>query len=135
MSIDYKNVPSHTLVSLILEDDGEHDRELMIIELVERYSTSRCLLAEVLKAVEFDILNEIDVDNNDIVDTIEMKTFCHRILIDDEISDPKHYRKVILSLMNCSENDSVMFLINSIGGDMFTPIDIVTGKQIGRAHV
>ncbi len=84
------------------------------------------------KAVEFDILNEIDVDNTDIVDTVEMKTFCHRIFIDDEISDPKHYRKVILSLMNCDENDSVMFLINSIGGDMFTLRSIVeTARMVG----
>lgn len=70
MSFDYKNVPSHTLVSLILIDDGEHDRELMIIELVERYSTSRCLLAEVLNVVVCDCPDQ-DMISDDLIVQME----------------------------------------------------------------
>ncbi len=67
MSFDYKNVPSHTLVSLILIDDGEHDRELMIIELVERYSISRCLLAEVLNVIVCDCPDQEIISNDMII--------------------------------------------------------------------
>lgn len=78
------------------------------------------------KAGELDIYNEIEFnDQNDIVDTIEMKSFCHRIFIDDEITDPKYYRKVILTIMNSCENDSIMFLINSVGGDLFSLRSII----------
>lgn len=78
------------------------------------------------KAGELDIYNEFEFnDQSDIIDTIEMKSFCHRIFIDDEISDPKYYRKVILTIMNSAENDSIIFLINSIGGDLFSLRSIV----------
>jgi ATP-dependent protease ClpP protease subunit len=81
---------------------------------------------------EFDIINEFVANGDDTIDTTTFTAQCHRIFIDDEILDAKYYRKVILTIMKCSESDSVVFLINSIGGDMFTLRSIVeTFKMVG----
>ncbi len=81
---------------------------------------------------EFEFINDFGGGGDDSIDTTSISAHCHRIFIDDEILDAKYYRQVILTLMKCSDDDRVIFLINSIGGDLFTLRAIVeTFKMVG----
>ena len=62
---------------------------------------------------------------NDYISTCERTFRHHDVFLDGEITDPPSYRELISLLFNADANDTIIFFINSGGGNMDSALAII----------
>lgn len=68
-----------------------------------------------------------------LIHTIEKSIKTHYISIDEQFVEPKQYRKVLKLLRECSIEDTVVFDINTEGGDLAAAIQLINEIQLCKA--
>lgn len=71
---------------------------------------------------------------NEKIQTIPI-AFLHKVFVDEVFSDPAYERDVIALLREATENDTVEFYVNSVGGNIAAAIPIVNAIRHTKANV
>ncbi len=78
---------------------------------------------------------DLPFDNEDgLIHTRQLRANEYFINIDEDIDAPDKYRKIYNTLRNASENDTIIFLINSDGGIVNSFVQLFNYMMMTEAH-
>ena len=74
-------------------------------------------------------------NDQDFIKSSKIELTNYEVFLDEELSEPSNYRELISVLFNASENDTITFYINTIGGSLATTLAIIEGIKHTNATV
>lgn len=74
-------------------------------------------------------------NEQDFIKSSKIELTNYEVFLDEELSEPSNYRELISVLFNASENDTITFYINTIGGSLATTLAIIEGIKHTNATV